>query len=129
MTQKKMAERLGIDPKTIRNWRDTRPELLKILFLGLEAEKTNMKQSIIVGGKINNVDMSSHKNNFATQDNQCVHDMKNDNNNITNDLLNEISKNDSMIIDIVKMLQQLPEIKQRKIKLQVELELISEQEK
>ena len=39
MTKKDLAERIKVDPKTIKNWETTKPELLKLIYLGLETEK------------------------------------------------------------------------------------------
>jgi DNA-binding XRE family transcriptional regulator len=39
MTKKELAERIGVDPKTIKNWETSKPELLKLIYLGLATEK------------------------------------------------------------------------------------------
>ncbi len=39
MTKKELAERINVDPKTIKNWETTKPELIKLINLGLEVEK------------------------------------------------------------------------------------------
>ncbi|MGD9552996.1 MAG: helix-turn-helix domain-containing protein [Arcobacteraceae bacterium] len=39
MTQKELAQRLNIDPKTLRNWEKSKPELLKLIYLGLATEE------------------------------------------------------------------------------------------
>lgn len=39
MTKKELAERIDVDPKTLRNWEATKPELMKLIYLGLASEK------------------------------------------------------------------------------------------
>lgn len=39
MTKKELAERINVDPKTLKNWETTKPELMKLIQLGLAAEK------------------------------------------------------------------------------------------
>jgi len=39
MTKKELAERINVDPKTIKNWETSKPELIKLINLGLEVEK------------------------------------------------------------------------------------------
>ena len=39
MTKKELAERINVDPKTLTNWETTKPELIKLLQLGLAAEQ------------------------------------------------------------------------------------------
>lgn len=39
MTKKELAERINVDPKTISNWEKTKPELIKLIYLGLAAEQ------------------------------------------------------------------------------------------
>jgi len=39
MTQKELAERINVDAKTLRNWETTKPELIKLIKLGLATEK------------------------------------------------------------------------------------------
>ena len=39
MTKKELGERINVDPKTIRNWETTKPELLKLINVGLNIEK------------------------------------------------------------------------------------------
>ena len=39
MTKKELAQRINVDPKTIKNWETTKPELIKLINLGLEVEK------------------------------------------------------------------------------------------
>lgn len=39
MTKKELAQRINVDPKTIKNWETTKPELIKLINLGLEIEK------------------------------------------------------------------------------------------
>ena len=39
MTKKELAERINVDPKTIRNWETSKPELIKLINLGIEVEK------------------------------------------------------------------------------------------
>jgi DNA-binding XRE family transcriptional regulator len=38
MTKKQLAERINVDPKTLTNWETTKPELIKLLNLGLATE-------------------------------------------------------------------------------------------
>lgn len=38
MTKKELAQRINVDPKTLRNWEKTKPELLKLIYLGLATE-------------------------------------------------------------------------------------------
>ncbi|WP_321777338.1 hypothetical protein [Sulfurimonas sp.] len=39
MTKKELAQRINVDPKTIKNWESSKPELIKLINLGLEVEK------------------------------------------------------------------------------------------
>jgi len=39
MTKKELAERIGVDPKTLKNWETTKPELIKLIYLGLATEQ------------------------------------------------------------------------------------------
>lgn len=39
MTKKELAERINVDPKTLKNWETSKPELLKLIYLGLETEE------------------------------------------------------------------------------------------
>lgn len=39
MTKKELAERINIDPKTLKNWETSKPELIKLIYLGLATEK------------------------------------------------------------------------------------------
>ena len=50
MTKKELAERINVDPKTIKNWETTKPELIKLINIGLEVEKY-----------LGSMDLSDHK--------------------------------------------------------------------
>lgn len=39
MTKKELAERINVDPKTLTNWEVSKPELIKLINLGLATEK------------------------------------------------------------------------------------------
>ncbi|AFL68136.1 hypothetical protein [Sulfurospirillum barnesii] len=39
MTKKELAERINIDPKTLKNWETSKPELIKLIYLGLATEE------------------------------------------------------------------------------------------
>ena len=39
MTKKELAERINVDPKTLKNWETSKPELLKLIHLGLITEQ------------------------------------------------------------------------------------------
>ena len=39
MTKKDLAKRINVDQKTLKSWETLRPELLKLIYLGLETEK------------------------------------------------------------------------------------------
>lgn len=39
MTRKELAEKLGVDPTTLRNWEKNKPELIKLINGGLMLEK------------------------------------------------------------------------------------------
>jgi len=39
MTKKELAERINIDPKTLKNWETSKPELIKLIYLGLATEQ------------------------------------------------------------------------------------------
>lgn len=39
MTKKDLAERINVDPKTIKNWETSKPELIKLIYLGLATEE------------------------------------------------------------------------------------------
>ena len=38
MTKKELAERLGIDVKTLNSWEKNRPEVMRLIHLGLATE-------------------------------------------------------------------------------------------
>jgi hypothetical protein len=44
VTKKELAERINVDPKTLKNWEVSKPELLKLIYLGLASEK-HLKQT------------------------------------------------------------------------------------
>ena len=46
MTKKELAERINIDPKTLKNWETSKPELIKLIYLGLATEQhiSNVEQ-------------------------------------------------------------------------------------
>jgi len=39
MTKKELAKRLGIDVKTLNSWEESRPEVMKLIRLGLAVEE------------------------------------------------------------------------------------------
>ena len=39
MTKKELAKRLGIDVKTLNSWEESRPEVMKLIRLGLSVEE------------------------------------------------------------------------------------------
>lgn len=39
MTKKELADRINVDPKTLKNWETSKPELLKLIYLGLATEE------------------------------------------------------------------------------------------
>jgi len=39
MTKKELADRINVDPKTLKNWETSKPELIKLIYLGLASEK------------------------------------------------------------------------------------------
>lgn len=39
MTRKELAEKLEVDPNTLRNWEKNKPELIKLINAGLMLEK------------------------------------------------------------------------------------------
>lgn len=39
MTQKELAKRLNLDVKTLKSWEETRPEVMRLIRLGLATEK------------------------------------------------------------------------------------------
>ena len=39
ISKKELAERINVDPKTITNWETTKPELIKLIYLGLATEE------------------------------------------------------------------------------------------
>lgn len=39
MTKKELAKRINVDPKTLTNWESTKPELIKLINLGLATEQ------------------------------------------------------------------------------------------
>jgi len=39
MTRKELAELLDVDIKTLRNWEDKKPELVRLINLGLQTDK------------------------------------------------------------------------------------------
>lgn len=44
MTKKELADRINVDPKTLKNWETSKPELLKLIYLGLATEE-HMKKT------------------------------------------------------------------------------------
>jgi len=38
ISKKELAKRINVDPKTITNWETTKPELVKLIYLGLATE-------------------------------------------------------------------------------------------
>jgi hypothetical protein len=44
MTKKELADRINVDPKTLKNWETSKPELLKLIYLGLATEE-HIKQT------------------------------------------------------------------------------------
>jgi len=44
MTKKELANRINVDPKTLKNWETSKPELLKLIYLGLASEE-HIKQT------------------------------------------------------------------------------------
>lgn len=39
MTKKELAERLGLDVKTLKSWEETRPEVMRLIKIGLVTEQ------------------------------------------------------------------------------------------
>lgn len=39
MTKKELAKRLNIDTKTLKSWEETRPEVMRLIRLGLATEQ------------------------------------------------------------------------------------------
>ncbi|MDD3462450.1 MAG: hypothetical protein PHW07_02275 [Sulfurospirillaceae bacterium] len=39
MTRKELAEKIAVDPTTLRNWEKNKPELIKLINAGLMLEK------------------------------------------------------------------------------------------
>lgn len=39
MTKKELAERLGLDVKTLTSWEETRPEVMRLIKIGLMTEE------------------------------------------------------------------------------------------
>lgn len=39
MTKKELAERLSLDVKTLKSWEESRPEVMRLIRLGLTTEK------------------------------------------------------------------------------------------
>lgn len=39
ITKKELAKRINVDPKTLTNWETTKPELIRLIQLGLATEK------------------------------------------------------------------------------------------
>jgi len=39
MTKKELAERLNLDVKTLKSWEESRPEVMRLIRLGLTTEK------------------------------------------------------------------------------------------
>ncbi|RLA84699.1 MAG: hypothetical protein DRG78_00645 [Epsilonproteobacteria bacterium] len=39
MTKKELAERINVDPKTLKNWETSKPELIRLIRLGLATEE------------------------------------------------------------------------------------------
>jgi transcriptional regulator with XRE-family HTH domain len=59
MTKKELAERLGIDVKTLDSWEEKRPEVMRLIRIGLAAEQhtkdvekylTELKDNIVNQG-------------------------------------------------------------------------------
>lgn len=60
MTKKELAERINVDPKTLKNWETSKPELLKLIYLGLATEK-HIKQTDEYLHTIKNLTKSNDK--------------------------------------------------------------------
>ncbi|WP_164968629.1 hypothetical protein [Arcobacter sp. F155] len=54
MTKKDLAERINVDPKTLKNWETSKPELLKLIYLGLATED-NIKETELYLKKIKEI--------------------------------------------------------------------------
>lgn len=39
ITKKELAKRINVDPKTLTNWETTKPELIRLIRLGLATEQ------------------------------------------------------------------------------------------
>ena len=39
ITKKELAKRINVDPKTLTNWETTKPELIRLIKLGLATEQ------------------------------------------------------------------------------------------
>jgi hypothetical protein len=119
ITQKDLAKRVNVDPKTLRNWKENRPELLEILYLGIEAEQSKSEdtvaKSVIINANKPVVNMGGNVKNITSTN--------------TTDTKPEldISDESDTIKEIVDILKKLPPKKQRKIRLQAELELLEEE--
>lgn len=48
MTRKELAEKLGVDPTTLRNWEKNKPELIKLINAGLmlQSQIEEMEKSL-----------------------------------------------------------------------------------
>lgn len=57
MTKKELAQRINVDPKTLKNWEETKPELLKLIYLGLATEE-HIKDTEEYLKNINNINNS-----------------------------------------------------------------------
>ena len=78
INQKQLAERIGVTPHTISNWKKTKPELIKLIELGLKAEESiaksgNIKlENIKINGSVSNVNIGNHNKIMINNQDICV---------------------------------------------------------
>jgi len=78
LTITQLAKRLNITDTTWRNWKKTKPELVKLVELGLKAEESIAKsgdiklENIKINGSVSNVNIGNHNKIMINNQDICV---------------------------------------------------------
>jgi len=63
MTRKELADLLGVDIKTLKNWEENRPELVRLINLGLKADN-NIKETKKLVEKLEEIEKKAGSGKF-----------------------------------------------------------------